>query len=894
MIITMQVPSLVTIYLVLLLVAVTTNIILVISTWPRRRQQELKYFLLLLLMITGYALFAFWVVVMLSPATKLWVAKIGFIFPAGLPVAWLAFALQFSGYGNWLTLRRILLLCVFSVWMYILVLTNEWHGWVWQEYHFVSVGSFLLFKVEFGYWGWLFYVYGIVLTFVGIWLVAQQISLRPGAYRSAGMLILLGVLTPFFFNILYFLKIMPHLDLDITPIGFSLSGLAILGGVWRFQLFYLMPMARDRLIENMHEGVLVLDWQHRIIDVNPAAEVMVDTRASALIGCLLAEALPDWAPLFAHLSETAVVDFESQQVRNGICYYYEVKVTILPDANGRFAGWLILLHDVSTRQLAQSELRHRVNEMEMIAQVSTLLNSTDKLDEMLPMALTQVCQTLALPFGAIYLWEPDTSDLLLRAKYPEGLPLAGIHHQVGVGITGHVAATGETYVTEDISEDRRAQILPEEAAMMQQIPLRAQMSLPLRVQAQVFGVLHLATIEKRRFSADDIRLATAVAGITANAVRRAGVLAHLEQTVVARTAAIRAEEGKRETILNSVTDAIALLDLDGCINYANQAFATLTGYTMAHLLGRSLLSTLGESLTQADRNVIQTALQGLAVSQGEVTLQQRNGRVYEAAIVITPVRDTLQQLVGYVSSHRDISRHKELERARQRFMTNISHQLRTPLANIKLYTELLNVARTPEKRTQYLHVLTQQADRLDHLVQDILEMTSLDSGEAVLRWEPISVVSVLETAVDRHRPTAAAIPIHITVAPLPVPLPAVWGDENRLTQALSELIDNALDFTPPAGQVTVTPIIQQVNGVNWLTIAVQDTGAGIPMAEQEQIFDRFYRGTLAETGHIPGTGLGLSIAAEIMRAHGGYITVSSKPDEGSTFTLWMPVAGRRV
>jgi signal transduction histidine kinase len=116
----------------------------------------------------------------------------------------------------------------------------------------------------------------------------------------------------------------------------------------------------------------------------------------------------------------------------------------------------------------------------------------------------------------------------------------------------------------------------------------------------------------------------------------------------------------------------------------------------------------------------------------------------------------------------------------------------------------------------------------------------------------------------------------------------VKGDQARLAQALSELVENALIFTPAGGQVTVEAETTKEEGQHWVTIAVRDTGPGISPEEQERLFERFFRGTLAESGHIPGTGLGLSMAQEIMRAHGGRVTVKSQVGEGSTFTLWLP------
>jgi signal transduction histidine kinase len=131
----------------------------------------------------------------------------------------------------------------------------------------------------------------------------------------------------------------------------------------------------------------------------------------------------------------------------------------------------------------------------------------------------------------------------------------------------------------------------------------------------------------------------------------------------------------------------------------------------------------------------------------------------------------------------------------------------------------------------------------------------------------------------------------VEIVPFPSSLPPVNGDEPRLVQALGELLENAVTFTPLGGQVTVEVKAAEAEGRAGVAIAVQDTGPGISPEEQGRVFDRFFRGRLADSGHIPGTGLGLSIAQEIVRAHGGQVTVESELGAGSTFTIWIPAAG---
>jgi two-component system phosphate regulon sensor histidine kinase PhoR len=302
------------------------------------------------------------------------------------------------------------------------------------------------------------------------------------------------------------------------------------------------------------------------------------------------------------------------------------------------------------------------------------------------------------------------------------------------------------------------------------------------------------------------------------------------------------------------------------------------------------------------QQAMRTALEKGKVWRGETSGRRKDGLYYDVALTVAPIRDADGNLAGYVSSHQDISQRKELERARSQFMTNVSHELRTPVSNVKIYTHLLQRGQRAEKAKHYFQVLVEQTGLLEALIQDILEITSLDSGQVLVAWESVSLSTVVADAVKRYQKRAEASGLTLEVMPIPTDLPVVRGDASRLLQALSEVVENAVTFTPSGGRVAIEAEVVEEEGECWVTIAVRDTGPGISQEEQERVFDRFFRGSLAESGHIPGTGLGLSIVQEILQAHGGRVTVESPPlpstslrtgtggtegGPGSIFTLWL-------
>jgi len=438
------------------------------------------------------------------------------------------------------------------------------------------------------------------------------------------------------------------------------------------------------------------------------------------------------------------------------------------------------------------------------------------------------------------------------------------------------------------------------------IPTRSELSVPIRVGGEVVGVLDVQSPSLDAFDDSDVMVMETLASQLAVAIENVRLVGGLEALVAARTAEIVAEQEKIETILRHVDDAIATSDPEMRLRYVNPAFAALTGYMTQEAIGQHVSLLFGRTMSEQDRQSLRLALAQGDAWRGEVSSRRKDGRPYEASVTIVPMRDAEGRLTGYVSSHQDVSRRKGLERARSQFVTNVSHELRTPVANMKLYANLLRMGRRPEKIQHYAQVIEEQADRLAELIQDILEMTELDSGQAVMAWKPVSLPTIITDTVTRYQSRAEASGLTLVAKPVPPDLPVVRGDQFRLSQALGELVENAVIFTPAGGQVTVEtgtteacpePFVpgpkdqgqsRRAEDQPWVTVAVHDTGPGISPEERERVFDRFFRGSLAESGHVPGTGLGLSIAREIVHAHGGRVTVESAPGQGSTFTVWLP------
>ncbi len=229
-----------------------------------------------------------------------------------------------------------------------------------------------------------------------------------------------------------------------------------------------------------------------------------------------------------------------------------------------------------------------------------------------------------------------------------------------------------------------------------------------------------------------------------------------------------------------------------------------------------------------------------------------------------------------------------LTQVKDEFVSNVSHELRTPITNIKLYHDLL--AKKPERTESYIAVLKRETERLEKIVEDLLYLSRLDQKAFEFSIKPFDLATLAEQCVNDRAYLAQNRNLELAIENGDRP-GMIQGDKVQLGIVLSILLTNALNYTPPGGRVTVRTLKETVEGRPWVTLSVQDTGPGVPLEEQKDLFKRFFRGQVGRNSGAPGTGLGLSIAQEIVEQHNGRIEVKSQgiSNQGSTFTVWLPL-----
>ena len=355
---------------------------------------------------------------------------------------------------------------------------------------------------------------------------------------------------------------------------------------------------------------------------------------------------------------------------------------------------------------------------------------------------------------------------------------------------------------------------------------------------------------------------------------RAAVQAMADVTATLRGTLARVMN-ERDVVLSRVGDGVFIMDNHGVIQSMNRSQTERLGLSEAQAVGRSLIEVLH------DYEVYETARRCLTSGVEERAIVETGPDKRFMHVSATP----LGQGVGCVIVLQDRTELRRLERVRREFVTNISHELRTPLATLKLLSETLSLDGGDDAALlqDYLGRIEVEVDRLAQMVDELGELSLIETGQVTLERGPVRLCPLAQRAMERLEAQASRAGLTVTVD-VPDDLPRLFADERRLEQVLVNLLHNAIKFTPSGGAIRISGV--EVNGV--VEVSVQDSGVGIAREDLERIFERFYKADKSRSS--TGTGLGLAIARHIVELHGGKIRAESEEGRGSRFLFTLPVA----
>ncbi|MDM5200047.1 ATP-binding protein [Fictibacillus enclensis] len=342
------------------------------------------------------------------------------------------------------------------------------------------------------------------------------------------------------------------------------------------------------------------------------------------------------------------------------------------------------------------------------------------------------------------------------------------------------------------------------------------------------------------------------------------------------TKSYESQQDRLKTLIENMGSGLILIDSDGYINIVNKAFKEIfreyTDSWSGHLFHEVFPYKEIKEIVE-DTFIMETNIRKQVVLP--IHIERKNFDVYSA-----PVLNSLGKLRGMVLVFHDITELKKLEQMRKDFVANVSHELKTPVTSLKGFAETLldGADGNPEIRKKFLTIIWKESDRLQHLIQDLLDLSKVEQGFS-LNLQKVNLSAIVEEVIVMLETKAKEK--EITLKYSAEGDTAIEGDAPRLKQVFINLINNSLNYTPKGGRVT----IRLKESSEKVTFSVSDTGIGIQKEEISRIFERFYRVDKARSRNSGGTGLGLAIVKHLIEAHHGRIHVKSKPGEGSTFTL---------
>jgi PAS domain S-box-containing protein len=519
---------------------------------------------------------------------------------------------------------------------------------------------------------------------------------------------------------------------------------------------------------------------------------------------------------------------------------------------------------LNARLYTESQRQARV--MTALAEGAAAMNSSLRMEEVYQRILIQTMQ--ALQVETVALGMLDGEHIVYRAATGQNAGnIIGRKIALGEGIAGAAALEGRGIVEADVSQEKSLG----EADKFGGIETRAILVAPIQSQGRVIGIIEAINPIAKSFDPDALLVMTGIGGLAGSTIQNAQLFERLQA----------AHQRYHELFEDSI-DAMLITDWDGHILEANRQAVALSGYS------REVLQTL----TVDQLHEVQWSRTGPKFE----TLREDRTCSYEASIrgeadARTPIEvharrvefdetDAIQWIL------RDITERKELDGLREDLTAMIYHDLRSPLANIVSSLDLLFSMVPEDDRETVLTVLKiaeNSTDRIQRLVSSLLDVNRLESGQPVVDQKVVETISLIEKVVLDVGP---AVKGHrqIITTDLPKALPPIWVDEGMARRVLINLLENSVKFTPPEGRLAVGARQED----NWVHIWVTDNGSGIPLSDQERIFEKFTR--LRGRNRPNGLGIGLAFCRLAVLGHGGRIWVESEPGKGSTFHFTFPIA----
>lgn len=567
--------------------------------------------------------------------------------------------------------------------------------------------------------------------------------------------------------------------------------------------------------------------------------------------------------------------------------------------NGRlFAETQELAAQLERRVIERTaQLQREQQSTEILLRILTEASASLDLDRTLNRTLSLLNDAIGAEQGTILLVNAEDNLLHYRAGYgylsdrssPER---RGFTLKIGEGLAGWVVKNREAVLVNDLHQDPRWV-----RSTLAGQDHRSAIATPMMVGEDVIGVLMVFQRAANFFSAEMLNLVKAIAGQVSVAINNAHLYELIRDQAERLGVMLRKEQeeaSRSQAILEAVADGVLVTSLDNHVTFVNSSAAKILGLDETRLLGKSLsgaVALLGKAAGTWTETIRRWSEDPSSYQAGDTYAEQlelENGRI--ALVHLAPVV-LHKDFLGTVSIFRDITHEVEVDRLKSEFVATVSHELRTPMTAIKGYVDILTMGAAGalnENQMHFLTVVRNNIERLNTLVGDLLDISRIEAGRVTLAQLPVNLYEIAEDVIAESLRRSQTENKRMALSlDAPKNLPPVIGDSERVRQILSNLVNNAFNYTPDNGTIRVS--IHQKNGE--MQVDVEDNGVGIAPEDQERVFDRFFRGEHPLVLATPGTGLGLPIVRQLVEMHNGriWMTSSGVPGEGSIFSFTLPI-----
>ncbi len=872
--------------------------------------------LLIALWTSGYAL-------ELSRASlteKVFWAKAQYLGIAFIPTVWLIVALHYTGHERWTSPRRLGWLALEPLLTLGLAWTNEQHGWIWSSVALDWQGPFPRLAVIHGAWFYIHVAYAYSALLLATILFLRFLRRRPFPYRGQAGMMVLSVIAPWAANgLTALLNPFPTVTFDFTPYGFIVGGLALAWGAYRFRLLDIAPIAHETIIENMADGLIVLDASHRLVDLNPAAARMLGLDRDRALGRPAREILALWPDLTARLQEATETREEIVLGEGEARRFYELQISAVQDRRGRVMGWALTLRDITHRREMEITLEDRERFLRSLYEVLGAALESQDLRSMLQVLADRLGGIIGADGCFITQWDERSRQTIpmaaygpLREIYPTLRPQPG-----ELTATESALRAGRPLPIEDVFNT--PYLSPHIAA---QFPTRSLLALPLIAGGTWLGGLLIAYNTPHRFTNEEIARGEIMARIVALAIAKARSLEEAqarwrEAEILRQAIAAVVEAPTLAEMLQRILEQLrTLIPYDSAsVQWLREGYLEIVGQsglpesilgfrfpipgdnpnTRVVLERRPLIlpdapaeypvfrepphalirSWMGIPLIAQDRVI------GMLALDSHEPGFFREDHLRLVMPFVNSVAVALERARWLEEERRHREELSRLNQDLEAFAHMVAHDLKQPLGVIIGATEFLEKelnTLSAEELQEHLRWIRWVGKKMHRMIEELLLLASVRYAE--VPRGPVAMGAIVKEALEGLAPLIAETGARIH---LPESWPTALGYGPWLEEVWANYLSNALRYGGQPPHV-VLGADRLPNGM--LRFWVKDNGPGIPPEEQARLFTPF-----GVRDRRPGShGLGLSIVRMIVEKLGGEVGVESAPGRGSTFWFTLPAA----